>query len=290
MNDVNNNLIFDVKEENFLQEVIEGSDKKLILVDFWAPWCGPCKQLTPILEKLTEKSKGKFLLAKVNIDNSQQIASQLKIQSIPAVFAVKDKKIVDSFQGIIPESKIIEFIEKHLDEKLEKDFSEFYKLINEMFSEKKFTEAKDAIEEHLSENSNDIKSISLYLDCLCELNLFEEISSFISSLEENILDSNFIKPIIQKINIKKKNSHGPSLDDLRSSYKKNPDKIKNIISFSEKLFAENYIDEAFEILFNNFSKNKEVKKNKILEFFEALGNTNEKTISYRKRLSSIIFS
>ena len=126
--------IFDVEEQEFAEKVIELSDNKLIIVDFWAPWCGPCKQLTPILEKVVNSAEGKVLLAKINIDENQQIAAQLKIQSIPTVMAFKDKKIVNAFQGIIPEQKIIEFIEKSLGEKLVKDNSVFYNSIKTLYS------------------------------------------------------------------------------------------------------------------------------------------------------------
>ena len=120
-----NTNIIEVEESNFNEQIIEASDKNLILVDFWAPWCGPCKQLTPLLEKVINKSNGKVILAKINIDENQQIATQLRIQSIPAVFAFKNKQIVNAFQGVIPEKQIIEFVEKALGEKLEEDFSEF---------------------------------------------------------------------------------------------------------------------------------------------------------------------
>ena len=93
-------------------KVIEASESKLIVVDFWAPWCGPCKQLTPILEKIISKSGDKVTLVKINIDENQQIAAQLRIQSIPTVYAFKDKQIVNAFQGVIPENQIIEFIRK----------------------------------------------------------------------------------------------------------------------------------------------------------------------------------
>ena len=84
-----NNNIIDVDEANFNENIIEASKEKLVVVDFWAPWCGPCKQLTPLLEKITNKSEGKVLLAKVNIDDNQQVAGQLRIQSIPAVLHSK---------------------------------------------------------------------------------------------------------------------------------------------------------------------------------------------------------
>ena len=103
--------IYDVSETDFNEKVIEASDNKLIVVDFWAPWCGPCKQLTPILEKVVTGLEDKIVLAKINIDENQQIAAQLRIQSIPAVFAFKNKQVVNAFQGVIPEKEIFKFLE-----------------------------------------------------------------------------------------------------------------------------------------------------------------------------------
>ena len=290
MNEATNNYIFEVDEKNIVENVIEKSTNLPVLVDFWAPWCGPCKQLTPVLEKITTKAKGGFLLAKINIDENKQIAAQLNIQSIPTVMIFKDKKIVDAFQGVIPENKIIEFVEKHLNEKLEKDFSEFYESVEKLFFEKKYNEAKDLIENHLAENSEDIKTISLYIDCLVGLNLFDESESFLESLDKKIIQNDVVNASIQKLNIKRNNSGGTSLNELQKTYEKNPNKIDNLVKLSEKLFSEDRVDEAFDLLLLNFSKNKDVKKNKMVEFFEALGNNNEKTIYYRKKLSSIIFS
>ena len=122
----NESYTFDVKENDFAAKVIEESIDKLILVDFWAPWCEPCKQLSPILEKVINGCKGKVLLAKINIDENQQIATQLRIQSIPTVLAFKNKQIANAFQGNIPENKLLEFIEKTLGEKLETDNTSFY--------------------------------------------------------------------------------------------------------------------------------------------------------------------
>ena len=135
-----NNNILDVNEIDFETKVLEESTKKLVVVDFWAPWCGPCKQLTPILEKVISLSPDKIVLAKINIDENQQIAAQLRIQSIPAVFAFKDKQPVNAFQGVIPETEIIKFLEKSIGEKITNNFEDFYDQIKILLDKNKFLE------------------------------------------------------------------------------------------------------------------------------------------------------
>ena len=288
MND--NNLIYEINENDFEDKVLQASTISLILVDFWAPWCGPCKQLTPILEKIINNSKGIVKLVKINIDDNQQIATQMRIQSIPAVFAFKDGKPVDAFKGVIPEKKIIEFIEKCLGKKIEEDYTEFYNNINTLLSEKNFENAKEILENFISENPTEYKAYSLYIDCLGYLKLYNDLEKFSDSLNKDALLNNFIKSSLQKNAIKKKNDEGPSLENLIINFNNHPNKIENIIKLADKYFSNNMLDEAFELLLTNFLKNKEKIKNKFLEYFEALGNEHSKTIEFRKKLSSIMFS
>ena len=290
MNNDINHYIFDIDQDEFASKIIEGSLESLIIVDFWAPWCGPCKQLTPILEKIAKESNGKFKLVKIDIDSNKELASQLNIQSIPAVFAFKDKKIVDGFQGVIPEKKIIEFIEKNLGEKLIEDFTDFYNKSKDLIEKKQYNEAKDFIEIHLSENSDDPEAISLFIDCLIGLKLIDEAYSFLDSLDNKILENEMVNSSLQKLKIIKDNASGPPLDSLRQDYQKNPNNNEKMLALCDKLFSEGLVNEAFEILFQDFNKNTEIKKKKILEFFEILGIKDEKTIFYRKKLSSILFS
>jgi len=287
---MNENNIIDVDESNFLNEVIEKSETTLVVVDFWAPWCGPCKQLTPILEKVIKNANGKALLAKINLDENQQIAAQLKIQSIPTVLAFKNKKIVNAFQGVIPEKKIIEFIEKCLGEKLNEDLTSFFNEIQKQINDKNFINAKDALIEFIASNPKDSKAVSLYIQSLIGLQEFDEANTFIKSLDSEFQKDNEIQSVIQRLDIAKKNLEGPSLDELEKKLNSNPNDIDIICEVAEKYFANNSHENAFELLLKHYPKHKEKTKNKILEFFNILGNGNNLTIEYRKKLSQMMFS
>ena len=286
--------IFEVDEKNFQTEVIDASDNGLILVDFWAPWCEPCKQLTPILTEIANENNGGVKVAKINIDENQQIAGQLKIQSIPAVFAVYKKKIVDAFQGVLPKEKIIQFIEKNLGEKITEDFSEFFNGIKKLNDEKNYNEVKNSLESFLAENSENVEAISFYIDCLVNLVDFKNVNIFIESLSENTKKDPIIISSLAKLEIIKKNTDESPVDDLLKELKKSPKKIEIIVKISEKYFSNNDYEKAFEILLESFQtskkENKKIIKETLLKFFEALGNTNEHTKHYRKKLSSIMFA
>ena len=285
-----NTNIIDVTETEFNDQVIEASENKLIVVDFWAPWCGPCKQLTPILEKIISKSGDKITLVKINIDENQQIAAQLRIQSIPTVYAFKDKQIVNAFQGVIPEGQIIEFIEKCLGSKINEDFTEFYNEIESAMAENKFEETKDTLLEFISKNSDEIKGICFYLECLIELKQFEEVEMFISSLEKDVQNKDEVKQVLKKMEIVKNNSSGPNINELLGKLENEPNNIDLILEISDKYFSMKQYENGMDLLLKNYPKNKDSIKNKMVEFFAVLGNTDQITIQYRKKLSQLMFS
>jgi len=285
-----NTNIINVTEAEFNDQVIEASERKLIVVDFWAPWCGPCKQLTPILEKIISKSGDKITLVKINIDENQQIAAQLRIQSIPTVYAFKDKQIVNAFQGVIPEGQIIEFIEKCLGSKINEDFTEFYNEIESAMAENKFEETKDTLLEFISKNSDEIKGICFYLECLVELKQFEEVEMFISSLEKDVQNKDEVKQVLKKMEIVKNNSSGPNINELLAKLESEPNNIDLILEISDKYFSMKQYENGMDLLLNNYPKNKDSIKNKMVEFFAVLGNTDQVTIQYRKKLSQLMFS
>ena len=285
-----NNNIIDVNEVDFETKVLEESSNRLVVVDFWAPWCGPCKQLTPILEKVILSSPDKIVLAKINIDENQQIASQLRIQSIPAVFAFKDKQPVNAFQGVIPETEVIKFLEKSLNEKLADNFEDFYDQIKTLFDEKKFLEAKDMLESFIAENTQEIDGISMYLESLIGLNEINLAEDFLNSLSDEILKTEKIKKIKERVILIKNADKGPSLEKLKEDLESAPNNLELVFKITDSYFANNNFDTCFDMLLNYYPKNKEKIKTKMLGYFDVLGFEHETTILYRKKLSSIMFS
>ena len=287
---MNNSNVIDVNESDFEKLVINESDNKLVVVDFWAPWCGPCKQLTPIMEKVAKENSDNFDLVKINIDDNQQIAAQFRIQSIPAVFAFKDKNVVNAFQGVISEKDFVDFIEKSGGKKLKEDFSSFYSEIKNLIDNKKFIEAKDRILVFFTENTSDPIAISLYLECLLALKEFKEIDDFISSLDEKMKKNQEIDKVIKKIKIVKGSKGSDSIEILLEKHNSDPKNIKILLEIAEYYFSSEEYENAFPFLLNNYSIDKERIKKKLVNFFEALGNDHDATKTYRKQLSSLLFS
>ena len=174
-------FIIEINQDQFLEEVVEKSKTTPVIVDFWAPWCGPCKQLTPTLEKVVNRKNGKIILVKVNVDENQGIASQLNIQSIPTVYGFVDGKPIDAFQGAQPESKVEDMVNKMIEATPGNEIPKLIGKADQLFGEQKFEESLRIFESLVGMDPGNPKIIAGMLRCMLQLKNFEDASDFFSA-------------------------------------------------------------------------------------------------------------
>ena len=287
------NFAFDITQDEFIEKVVEQSKKNPVIVDFWAPWCGPCKQLTPILEKIVERKNGKVMLAKINVDENQGIAAQLNIQSIPTVYGFVDGKPIDAFQGAQPESKIEEMIDKLIDAAPGNEVPKLIEEAENLFKEQKYEQAKELYENLVAIDPGNIKIIAGLLRCLTQLQKFAEVKEMLESLDEETLKNSEIIKIKKLIENLNSNSDTNSINELENQLKQNPYNKDARLELSTQLLQSNQIKKGFQellVLFEQDPKwNEEAAKKKLLEYFDLLGLTDPNVIDARKQLSSLMF-
>ena len=285
-------FVIDINQDQFLEQVIEKSKTTPVIVDFWAPWCGPCKQLTPILENLVNKKGGKIILAKINVDENQDIAGQLNIQSIPTVYGFVDGKPIDAFQGAQPESKIEIMINKLIDATPGNEVPKLIEEADNLFKDQKFQESQRIYETLVGMDPGNPKVISGLLRCLVQLKKYVDANEMMGSLDDETLKNEEIIKI-NKLLSSMKNSSGIDEEELKSIVNNEPNNKEKRFELAEKYLQANETEFGFNELLIIFEQdpvwNDEAAKKKLLEYFDMLGFTDPNVISARKRLSTLMF-
>ena len=285
--------VIDINQDQFVEEVVEKSKTTPVIVDFWAPWCGPCKQLTPALESIVNKKNGKIILAKINVDENQAIAAQLKIQSIPTVYGFVEGRPIDAFQGAQPESKIEAMIDKLIDATPGNEIPRLLEEAESFFQGKEYEKAKNLYENLIALDPGNVKIISGLLRTLLQLEKFEDINEMLDSLDEKILEDSEIKKIKKLVDNLHGDDNSSSINEIEKKLKSNPNDKNIRLELSIEHLKSNQIDRGFQellILYEQDPKwNDEAAKKKLLEYFDMLGFNDPNVVEARKKLSSIMF-
>jgi putative thioredoxin len=280
-----------VSEATFVSDVIEKSKEKIIIVDFWAPWCGPCKALTPILERQASKKKEQLEVVKVNIDENQAIAAQLRIQSIPAVFAFSDGQPVDGFMGAKSEPEVEKFFET-LTKKFSKKVVDDTEEIKKLLLEERFEDAKIVLEELINTDPSP-ENFSLLIKSLIGLKNFDEIEQIIKSLSSDIIKDSMVQVAISSYELLKNSNVDSSKSEILDIIKENPSDLDAKMNYSKILLQENNFSECIDVLLDMFKEDREWKeglaKKQLLSIFEHLGSDDELSKKGRRSLTSLIF-
>lgn len=300
MEDKNNLYIEDSNSSDFIEKVIEKSKDKPVLVDFWAPWCTPCKQLTPILEDSIRSLKGKVQLVKINIDENQGLAQQLKIQSVPTVLAFFDGKPINGFAGLKNGSEVNAFLKEILDagEHTAEDLKEINNLISvaeKDLEEKNFEEASNTFISLLASSlpkKELIISLAGLGKCYLGLNKFDELNELIDQLEDDIKEEKEIKSLLKSRDYLK-DIKPQNVSILESTLEQDPENNDIRFELARNLIAKKLFEEAINnllyIVENKKDWNEGAAKKELLELFSLLGNNNKLTMEGRSKLSNLIF-
>lgn len=288
------NLIKDSTDQQFMVDVIEASKDVPVIVDFWAPWCGPCKQLGPILEKVVKGAGGKVKLVKIDIDQSPMVAQQLRIQSIPAVYAFKAGRPVDGFMGALPESQVKSFIERLVGGSVDSPIDEAIKQAREALEQDDAATAGAIFGQVLEhEPDNYLARAGLALACV-ENGQIEDARNLVDQLPANVRNDPFVASAISAVELAEQSGDTGDIQPLIDQVEANPDDHQGRFDLAMALFAARRHPEAaehlLEIVRRDRTWNEDGARKQLVKFFEAWGPTDKLTVQTRRRLSSMMFS
>ena len=290
-------LIKETTTQTFVKDVIEESKRQPVLIDFWAPWCGPCRQLTPIIEKAVRAAKGKVKLVKMNIDEHPQIPGQMGIQSIPAVIAFIDGKPADGFMGAVPESQVTAFIDKLTQGMAapgEPDIAEILGEADAVLAEGDAPAAAQIYAEVLALDSTNIAALAGLARCYVTSGAVEQARQTIAMVPESKRNDAAVKAVQAAIDLAEQAQAVGPVAELEQKVAANPLDHQARFDLATALNAQGNRGEAtnqlLEIVKRDRKWNEDGARKQLVQFFEAWGGADEATVDGRKRLSIILFS
>jgi len=290
-------LIKETTTQTFVKDVIEESRRQPVLIDFWAPWCGPCRQLTPVLEKAVRAAKGKVKLVKMNIDEHPAIPGQMGIQSIPAVIAFVAGQPADGFMGAVPESQVNAFIEKltkGVPAAGEPSIAEILKEADTVLAEGDAVTAAQIYAEALAVDATNIAALAGLAKCYVTTDAIEQAKQTLAMVPESKRNEAAVKAVQAAIDLAEQASSVGPVAELEQKVAANPLDHQARFDLATALNAMGRRGEATEQLLAIVKRdrkwNDDGARKQLLQLFEAWGATDEATVEGRKRLSTILFS
>jgi putative thioredoxin len=290
----NDPVIKDTTTQAFVKDVVEESKKQPVLVDFWAAWCGPCKQLTPILEKAVRAAKGKVKLVKMNIDEHPAIPGQMGIQSIPAVIAFVNGQPADGFMGALPESQVTAFLERVTKDRIGGEAQDVLKAADAALAEGDYAGAADLYAEVLAEDNGNVQALAGLARCYVETGAIEQAKQTLALVPEPKRNDAAVVAAKAALDLAEQaKSLGP-MAELEAKVAANPLDHQARFDLALALNGKGKRLEALEHLIGIVRRdrkwNDDGARKQLVQFFDAWGPTDEATIEGRKRLSSILFA
>jgi putative thioredoxin len=288
------NAVVETTTQGFLKDVIEESKRQPVLVDFWAPWCGPCKQLTPILEKAVKAAKGKVKLAKLDIDKHPEIPGQMGIQSIPAVIAFANGQPVDGFMGALPESQVIAFLERVTKGKIGAEEKDLLKEADAALAAGNAAEAANLYGQLLTQDGGNVAALAGLARCYVQTGALEQAKQTLAMVPEAKRNEAPVAAARAALDIAEQAKSVGPIDELERQVAANPLDHQARFDLAAALNSKGKRAEAAEHLIAIVKRdrkwNEDGARKQLVQFFEAWGPTDPATVDGRKRLSSILFS
>jgi putative thioredoxin len=287
-------VVKDTTTQGFMKDVIEESKHQPVLVDFWAPWCGPCKQLTPVLEKAVKAAKGKVKLTKMNIDEHPAIPGQMGIQSIPAVIAFSNGQPVDGFMGALPESQVMAFLERITKGAVGAEEKDLLKIADTTLAEGNAAGAAELYAQILAEDSSNVQALAGLARCYVGTGALDQAKQTLALVPEAKRNDAAVAAARAALEIAEQaKSIGP-VADLEQKVLANPLDHQARFDLAVALNAngkpEDAVKHLMEIVKRDRKWNDDGARKQLVQFFEAWGATDPATVEGRKRLSSLLFS
>ncbi len=287
-------LVSDTTTQTFVKDVVEESKTRPVLVDFWAPWCGPCKQLTPVLEKVVKAAKGKVKLVKMNIDEHPAIPGQLGIQSIPAIIAFVNGQPIDGFMGALPESQIVEFLERVTKDRIGGEEKDQLKAADYALAAGDATGAAELYATILEQDATNIPAIAGLARCFVETGALDQAKQTLAMVPEAKRNDAAVAATRAALELAEQAQSVGPLGDLEAKVTANPADHQARFDYAVALNAAGQRAEATDHLMQIVKRdrkwNDDGARKQLVQFFEAWGATDEATVEGRRKLSSVLFS